>query len=301
MRNILITGHDGFIGTHLVKSLEKEFSIIGISNNFSKTSKIQQIKKDIKKISDKDIPKKIDYIIHLAAITDVIYCQNNPAKCFDVNLQGTQNMLEIAKKRNLKFIFLSTSHVFGIPVKIPINENHPKNPNSVYSSSKLMGEILCECYSRSYNLDISVVRLFSVFGPNSPDHLVTSRIISQLFTSDVITLGNLKSKRDFIYIDDVTSAIGLILKKTSGFNSFNVGSGKSISILDLYVLFKKISGINTPLRPSKDNLRKNDVNNIVSDSKKLKRLGWKPKFSIEKGLENTLKWYINSNQTSKID
>ena len=295
MKNILITGHGGFIGTHLIKSLEKKFNIIGISDKFSDT-KIQQIKKDIRKISDKDIPKKIDHIIHLAAITDVIYCQNNPTKCFDVNVQGTQNMLEIARKRNLKFVFLSTSHVFGVPVRIPINENHPRSPNSVYSSSKLMGEILCEEYSRSYNLDISIVRLFSVFGPNSPDHLVTSRIISQLFTKNVITLGNLKPKRDFIYINDVISAIGLVLRNTSGFNSFNVGSGKSISILDLYVLLKKISGIDTTLKPSKDNLRKNDVKNIISDSKKLKKLGWKPKFSVEEGLESTLKWHISNNQ-----
>jgi len=119
LEKIIVTGHNGFIGSHLIQNLQNKFHIIGISEQINKKFPIKQIKKDIKKITPKDIPKDIFCIIHLAALTDVTICEKNPRKCFETNVLGTLNMLEIARKINSKLIYLSTSHVYGKPQKKP--------------------------------------------------------------------------------------------------------------------------------------------------------------------------------------
>jgi len=159
LKKILITGHSGFLGTNLINYLADKYDILGLSDNLKKFDNIKQIKGDVKKISFNKIPKNISCIIHLAALTDVRFCENNPTACFESNVSGTQNMLEIARKLNSKFIFLSTSHVYGKPKKLPILESHPRNPISFYATSKVLGEILCESYSKTYGMDISIITL----------------------------------------------------------------------------------------------------------------------------------------------
>lgn len=290
MQTILITGHSGFIGSHLVKKLSKNYKIIGLGNEKLKQVKFLQIKQDIRKLNFKKLPNKISSIIHLAAVSDVEFCQKNPAKCFDINFHGTQNLLEVARTRNIKFLFLSTSHVFGNPQYLPINEKHRKNPESIYAASKLGGEMLCELYSKTYNMNISIARLFSIYGPRSPPHLVTTKIISQLLTKNQIHLGNMHTKRDFLYVDDAINGIITILKKIHGFNSYNIGSDKSYTISQICDNLTKIAGKKVKINEHKSS-RKNDVLEIVSDSKKLKRLGWKPKTKLNQGLELTYNWF----------
>ena len=292
MKNIIVTGHDGFLGSHLVPELQKKFNVIGVSKT-SYNQKITQLKKDICKISYLDFPEKINYIIHLAAITDPIYCQKNPKECFNVNVNGTQNILELARRKDSKIIFFSTSHVYGIPKKLPVKEGDPKHPNSIYSGSKLDAEIICESYSRTYGLDVSIARLFSVYGPNSSSHLVVNSIINQLLKNKVIQLGNVNSRRDFIYVTDVIQAIKIILKTIHGFNDYNVGTGKSYSILEICEILKKISKKNIPVKSIKSKIRKNDLSKIVCDPTKIQNLGWKSKIGISVGLQKMLEWYKN--------
>ena len=292
MKNIIVTGHDGFLGSHLVPELQKKFNVIGVSKT-GYNQKITQLKKDICKISYLDFPEKINYIIHLAAITDPIYCQKNPKECFNVNVNGTQNILELARRKDSKIIFFSTSHVYGIPKKLPVKEGDPKHPNSIYSDSKLDAEIICESYSRTYGLDVSIARLFSVYGPNSSSHLVVNSIINQLLKNKVIQLGNVNSRRDFIYVTDVIQAIKIILKTIHGFNDYNVGTGKSYSILEICEILKKISKKNIPVKSIKSKIRKNDLSKIVWDPTKIQNLGWKSKIEISVGLQKMLEWYRN--------
>ena len=292
MKNIIVTGHDGFLGSHLVPELQKKFNVIGVSKT-GYSQKITQLKKDICKISYLDFPEKINYIIHLAAITDPIYCQKNPKECFNVNVNGTQNILELARRKDSKIIFFSTSHVYGIPKKLPVKEGDPKHPNSIYSDSKLDAEIICESYSRTYGLDVSIARLFSVYGPNSSSHLVVNSIINQLLKNKVIQLGNINSRRDFIYVTDVIQAIKIILKTIHGFNDYNVGTGKSYSILEICEILKKISKKNIPVKSIKSKIRKNDLSKIVCDPTKIQNLGWNPKIGISVGLQKMLEWYRN--------
>ena len=296
MKNILITGHSGFIGSHLIALLtSKHYEITGLSRKISKDPRISEIRKDIQKATQSDV-KKNSSIIHLAALTDLTYCQHNPIDCFEVNVDGTQNMLEIARKKDAKLVYVSTSHVYGIPNKLPISEDHPRNASSIYAASKIAAETYCESYSKSYGMDISIMRLFSVYGPESPSHLVTTKIISQFVSKKGITLGNLFPKRDFVYVGDAVRAIEIALKKSRGLKIYNVGTGKSYSILQICNVLEKLAGVKIPIKSSKSKSRKFDIPNIVSNSSKLKRLGWEPLVSIEKGLQITLDWYRRSTQ-----
>lgn len=287
MKKILVTGYSGFIGSSLIEKLSKKYDIVGVSNVKNSISSITKIRKDIRNLSTHDIPAGISHIIHLAAVSDVSYCQDNPSECFDVNVRGTQNLLEISRKTGSKFLFMSTSHVYGTPVKLPINEDHPKNPVSVYASSKLSGEIISESYAKNYGIDVSILRLFSVYGPNSPPHLAISRIINQLKTSNAINLGNLYPKRDFVYVDDVVSAIELAINKSSGFKIFNVGSGKSFSINELCKILQQISSKKVVVKSVPKLRRKQEIKNVVADISKIVKMGWRPRTSLKTGLQNT--------------
>lgn len=288
MKKIVITGYNGFVGFHLVNTLSKKYAIVGISNTPATTQKILKIRRDVRTINAKELPKDVYSIIHLAALTDVVYCQNNPTICYDINVKGTQNMLEIARKLDSKFIFVSTSHVYGIPKKLPINEEHPTKPTSMYSASKIAGEVICESYAKSYGMDLSITRLFSVYGPNSPPHLIISKIISQLLKNSTIRIGNLYPRRDFLYVADAVDAIKLVTRKSNKFNVYNVGTGKSHSILQICNIIKKISNKSPKIKSVTSQRRTNEINDIRADISKIKKLGWKPRIDIKEGLTMSL-------------
>ena len=295
MKQIVITGHNGFLGSNLLlKLISEKYDITGISKTIKKNNLIKQIKRNILDIKESDIAKN-SCIIHLAAITNVAYCEKYPEECYKVNAIATQKILEIARKKNCSLIYPSTSHVYAIPHKLPIKEAHPTNATSVYSESKISGEKLCETYSKSYGLNISVLRLFSTYGPKNSEYKVESRIITQLLSNSSIKIGNLFPKRDFVYIDDVIRAFQTVMKNLKGFNTYNVGSERSYSIQEICNILKKLSGKKNPIIVDKKKLRKNDIKNVVSDCSKIKKLGWKPKISINKGLELTLNSYIAKN------
>lgn len=286
LKVIIITGHNGFVGSHLVKFYQsKNYDVAGISKKSEKELKIKQIKKDIRKITSKDIKGDVFAIIHTAGITNYQYCQNHPSECFETNILGTLRMLEIAKEKKCKFIFLSSSHVYGKPQTIPIKENHPTIPTSVYASSKIAGEICCESYSKSYNMKVAILRPFSIYGTNEAKYFLIPTIFSQLRNKKIIKLGNVYPKRDFIFIDDVINAISIVLQKLEGFEVYNIGTGKSYSVLELCRIIEKISKKNLIIKSIKSKSRGFEVKNMVSDSSKIKKLGWRPKISINQGLK----------------
>jgi nucleoside-diphosphate-sugar epimerase len=294
LKTVLVTGYNGFIGSHLIPQLVKTYNVVGLSTSKTSTLKIPQIKADITKINYKTFPSKISKIIHLAAVSDVDYCQKNPTDTSKINIFGTQKILELARKNDSQVIFLSTAHVFGSPKNNPVDENYQKNPKSIYAATKLAGEALCESYSNSYGLNIGVIRLFSVYGPNSPKHAVIESITKQIITKKIVKLGNIKSKRDFLYIDDAINAILLIMEKNHDYNEYNVGNEKSYSINQICKILKNISKKEFTIITSKTKIRKNDSRELISNSSKLKKLGWKPKTSVPEGLRLTYSWYLNN-------
>ena len=286
LKKILITGISGFIGKNLIDNLLSEYKIIGLSKN-GKKSKLNHIIKDINKVTAKDF-KNIFCVIHLAAITDPKICEDFPEKCITTNVLGTQKILEASRKNNCKIIYASTSHVYGIPKKIPISEIASTSPTSIYAGSKLAGEILCESYHKQFNMDISIVRIFSVYGPKSDNHYVLSNILTQLKTSNKIKLGNINSRRDFIFISDVTNAIKIILNNINGYNIYNVGAEKSYSIKEICKKLEKSYG-KIIIKNNLKQKRKFDAKKIICDSSKLKKLGWKPEIPLNEGLQKMIK------------
>ena len=286
MKKILITGSSGFIGKNLIDSLLSEYKIIGLIKKKGK-SKIKHITKDISEVTSKDF-KNIFCVIHLAAITDPKICKDFPNQCIATNVLGTQKILEASRKNNCKVIYASTSHVYGIPKKIPISETASVSPTSIYAGSKLAGEILCESYHKQFDMDISIVRIFSVYGPKSNNHCVLPSIVKQMKNSNVIKLGNINSKRDFIFISDIVDAFKIILKNIDGFNIYNVGTEKSYSIKEICKKFEKLYGEKIIIKNNLEQNRKIDAKNIICDATKLKKLGWKSKISLDEGLKKMI-------------
>jgi len=298
MASVLVTGSAGFIGSYLVsKLLTQNYHVIGISNTKQKRTKnFKPIKADIRKIKNSKTVPQFTTIIHLAAVSDLEYCKKNPVECIQTNVNGSQKMLEIARQNDSKFIYLSSSHVFGKPQKLPIKENHPKESFSVYSASKIAVEELCKMYSQNYGIDITVVRPFSIYGPLSPKHNVIFQIIYQLLRNNLIYLGNPKPKRDFLFISDFISALfAIVNKQKKGYEEFNVGTGKSTSIFSVSKKLGNFSKKDVRIKSRKNKIRKNDILDIRCDYSKIKKwYGWKPKIKLNEGLNVTYQYYLSS-------
>lgn len=295
MEEILVTGSSGFIGNYAIPQLlNQNYKIFGISKKKQKTSKnFISTQLDITKINNSKLKNDISKIIHMAALSDVDYCNKNPTKCYEINVGGTQKMLEIARKNDAEFIFLSSSHIYGNLKKTTLSETESGSSLSHYASSKKMSEILCEIYSSTYGLDIRVARIFSVYGPNSPKSNLIFNIINQVLHNSQISLGNIIPKRDFIFIDDlITGLLNIVNSKKKGFNVYNLGTGKSTSILDLIDLILKFSNKKISIKSEKNKIRKNDVLNVCANISKMNsHFNWKPKISLKAGLEITCKHY----------
>ena len=295
MKEILVTGSSGFLGNYLVPQLlNQNYKIFGISKRKQKLYKnFISSSVDINKITDFKLKNNFSKIIHMAALSDVDYCDLNPSKCYELNVNGTQKMLELARKKDSEFIFLSSSHVYGNSKKIPLSETESSSPLSHYACSKKIGEMLCETYSLTYGLDIRIARIFSVYGPNSSKLNLIFNIINQVINDSRITLGNIKPKRDFIFIDDViTGLLNIINSKKKGYDIYNIGTGKSTSIVDLVNSILASSNKKMRIISKKDKIRKNDMLDICADISKMNSdFNWKPKILLKKGLEITYKYY----------
>ena len=295
MKKILITGATGFIGNYLIPELTKNHKIIGISKKKRKSSKnFISSSADITK-SNLKVKNQFTDIIHMAAYSDVNYCNLNPIKCYELNVKSTQRMLEIARKKDSKFLFISSSHAYGNLIKQPISENALCNPSTHYASSKRMSEILCETYSKTYGLDIQIARIFSVYGPKSSKSNLIFNIINQMINNSKIILGNTSPKRDFIFINDVIAGlIKIINSKKKGFEIYNIGSGKSISVENLVKNCFTVSNKKLKIISSKEKKRKNEIMNIQANISKMKKeFNWETKISLKKGLEITYNHHIS--------
>ena len=292
---MLVTGSSGFIGNYLVPQLlNQNYKVFGISKRKQKSFKnFISSSIDINNISNSKLRNNFSKIIHMAALSDVDYCNFNPSKCYEINVSGTQRMLEIARKKDAEFIFLSSSHVYGNSKNLPLSETESNLPLSHYASSKRMSEILCETYALTYGLNIRIARIFSVYGPNSSKSNLVFNIINQVIHDSQITLGNITPKRDFIFIDDViTGLLDIINSKKKGYDIYNIGTGKSTSITDLINIVLNFSNKKMRIISKKDKIRKNDVLDVCANiSKMSSHFNWKPQVSLKKGLEITCKYY----------
>ena len=308
MLKLLITGGLGFVGSHLVDSLVKKNHKIMI---LTKTlSKKKNIKKSAKKIQiekidltnfqqlGKIIEKfKPNVIIHLAGNASHSKSFENPLKDIDSNAKTTLFMLEKIRKLNTqcKFILGSTFIVIGKPKKLPVNENTPCNPTTIYGTNRLSSEYFCKIYHEVYGLHTNIFRITNSYGPREqiiPKKNAVNFLIYKSFKKEEISIYNRgKFFRDFIYIDDVISGINIILKKGKSGELYWISSGKKTWFYEFGDVLEKTTGCKVKYSETPVYTKKVDVGNFVVSNSKLRKLGWSPKISVDVGVKKTLKFF----------
>ena len=317
MKKILITGADGFIGSHLAEKLakKKNFKVFALVqyNSFGSNGWLENIDLKIRRkinivsgdIRDKKfvntLTRNKDIICHLAALISIPYSYYSPYAYVDTNINGTLNLLESSLENNVKkFIHTSTSEVYGSAQFTPIDEKHPINAQSPYAATKVAADQLVNSYRDTFGLNTITLRPFNTFGPRQSERAIIPSIINQAMINDKnIKLGNIDTKRDFTFINDTINAFERAIKTGKKIdNVINVGTNYSITIKSLAKIIFKILGKN--LKILKENRRvrpiKGEVDHLkASNLLAKKKLLWKPNFNGEKGLKKaliiTINWY----------
>lgn len=315
MKNVIVTGADGFIGSHLTEELVKRgynVKAFVYYNSFGSWGWLDTLKDDIKneiEIFSGDIRdpngvrqamKNQELIFHLAALISIPFSYHSPESYVDTNIKGTLNVLQAARELQLsKVLITSTSEVYGSAQYVPIDENHPLQGQSPYSATKIAADKLAESFYRSFNTPISIVRPFNTYGPRQSSRAIIPTIASQLLAGkSEIELGSLTPTRDFNFVKDTVNGFIAIAEsdKTLG-EQINICSGREISIKDLAeTLIKQINSSasivckNERVRPEKS-----EVNRLLGCNKKITELtDWKPQYSFEEGIQITVEWIKNN-------
>ena len=294
-----VTGGAGFIGSHLVKNLVERGNEIIVIDNLN-TGKKRNVKKNLKKINFfevdirdfstiEDIMKNVDGIFHEAALASVQDSFRIPDKFFDVNVKGTENIFKIGKKLGIKVVYASSSSVYGNPISIPIKENDDKNPLNPYAKTKLENDKMAEKYAKN-GLKVIGLRYFNVFGPGqSKEYAGVIKLFLERIQQGLSPLinGDGLQVRDFVYVDDVVNANMLAMESNINGKFFNIGTGTTISVLDLANMIIKFSGLK--LKPIHRLAVPGDVRATQADITKAKTmLKWKPTTSIQDWLKSTV-------------
>lgn len=275
---IAITGANGYIGSFLKPSLEKDgHQIISISR--SEGIELANW------YSLCEVPE-FDVMIHLAARTFVPDSFSNPREFYLDNTTFTINALELTRKWKARFIYMS-SYFYGPPQYVPVDENHPLAPHNPYAQTKWMSEELCKAYNRDFDIPVLAFRLFNLYGPKQKGNLLIPEIIEKIKHQSEITLKDPRPKRDYIHIEDVIAAIkvGLYYDKPE-FNVFNLGTGVSISVEELVSAIQQHSP-----KPFQVNYtheyRRGEVLDSVADIKEIKsKLNWHPSITLDMGVKS---------------
>lgn len=295
---ILITGGAGFIGSHLATELLKtEYSIRIIDNLYTGQKEnvpnnAEFIQGDIRNISDlKNALNDIECVIHLAAHVSVPESVKNPMLDFDINVKGTLLLLEEVRKQNVeKFIFASSAAIYGTTGK-KIPETYEQKPNNPYGFNKLMGETYCQQYSRLYGIKATILRYFNVYGPKKKGNAVDVFIRNALAKNPLTISGEGSQFRDFVYVKDVVRATIECLMSDRYGEIYNVGTGIATKVIDLAKEIITATETNSKIMFGPQ--RQGDIMGITADITKINSdLSYVPKYSIEEGLIETIKHYI---------
>lgn len=316
-KKILITGADGFIGSHLVEELidagcrirafvyYNSFNHWGWLDTFPK-EKLDQVDIFAGDIRDPNGVRKamehIDIVFHLAALIAIPFSYHSPDSYVDTNIKGTLNVLQAARDVGCERILItSTSEVYGTAKYVPIDESHPYQGQSPYAATKIGADRIAESFYKSFNTPIAIIRPFNTYGPRQSARAVIPTIITQLLSGvEEIKLGNIHPTRDFSYVKD--TIVGFIKitesEKTIG-EEINIASQQEISIGQLAELI--IDQVNPSARIVQDEIRfrpeNSEVERLMGSNEKLFRLtGWRPHFTLKEGLKETIAWFKDKNK-----
>lgn len=319
MKKVLVTGADGFIGSHLVEKLVglgykikafvyyNSFNSWGWIDSFPKAlkNKIEIFAGDVRDPGGVyQSMEGVDSVFHLAALIGIPFSYHSPDSYVDTNIKGTLNVLQAARRLNIRRILIaSTSEVYGTAEFTPITERHPLHGQSPYSSSKIGADKMAESFYRSFGLPVTIVRPFNTYGPRqSARAVIPSIIIQALAGVKKIKLGNVSPLRDFVYIKDTVDGFAEIFKsdRTIG-EEINIATGSEISIKDLARLILKLMRRSVEIKIDKARVRPlgSEVERLIGSNDKLLGLtNWRQRVDLETGLRKTIEWFsIKENLT----
>jgi NAD dependent epimerase/dehydratase len=315
---VLVTGADGFIGSHLVESLVKrgaKVKALSQYNSFNHWGWIEAIDclDDIEVITGdirdpyycRQITAGVDILFHLAALIAIPYSYSAPDSYVSTNIGGTLNICQGALQNKVKrMIHTSTSEVYGTALYVPIDEKHPLQPQSPYSATKIGADAIAMSFFNSYNLPVTIARPFNTYGPRQSARAVIPTIITQIASGiKEIRLGDVTPTRDFSYVlDTCKGMIDLAECDAAVGEAINIGSNYEVSILDTFKLIRELMHSECILMTDEQRVRplKSEVQRLWCDNSKIRHLtGFMPRYSLKEGLQLTIDWFSNKDNLNK--
>jgi len=294
-KSLFLTGGLGFVGTHIRQELaERDVDmtlLIRSESNVERYENESIVRGDLTHLSNISIAA--DSVLHLAARTNIKESIAEPTGTWEVNANGTLNLLELSRSEDVdRFCYVSTASVYGPPVNLPVDEGHILDPAEPYGASKLAGDRLAGSYNSAYNISTVIVRPFNLFGPRQPEYNVIPTIVKQALNTDRVELGNLSPERDFTFIDDAVSGILTVLEKGAGGEAYNLGQGEAVSIGTLVKMItermnRDISVVSVEERQRDEGI---EIPKHVADPSKLKALDWEPRIGLRPGLDEMIRY-----------
>lgn len=313
----LVTGADGFIGSHLVELLlENGYQVRALSqyNSFNYWGwldgmthpNLEVVTGDVRDAHYcKYITKDIDVIFHLAALIAIPYSYVAPDSYVDTNVRGTLNICQAAKENGVKRVLItSTSEVYGTALYVPIDEKHPKQPQSPYSASKIGADAMAMSFYNAFELPVTIVRPFNTYGPRQSARAIIPTIITQIANGErKIKLGDLRPTRDFNFVKDTCRGFLMLSKCDEAIGQeVNISSNYEISMRDTLELIAKIMDADVEFIEDQQRIRpkNSEVFRLWGDNTKIKSLtGFEPNYSIEEGLRETIEWFTKPENLAK--
>jgi NAD dependent epimerase/dehydratase len=319
---ILVTGADGFIGSHLTEELVRQgydvkafvyynsFNSWGWLDHSPLKNEFEVFAGDIRDpFGVKEAMKGCDVVLHLASLIAIPYSYHSPDTYIDTNIKGTLNVLQAARELDIqKVVHTSTSEVYGTAQYVPIDENHPLQGQSPYSASKIGADQMAIAFYRSFETPVAIIRPFNTYGPRQSARAVIPTIITQLASGKrKIKLGSLHPTRDFNYIKDTVNGFISVMKHDQSIGEvINIGSNFEVSIGETARLIAEIMGVDIEIETDDVRIRpeKSEVERLWADNSKAKALlGWEPKYGgkegFKRGLKETIEWFTDERNLSR--
>ena len=280
MKNILVTGAGGFIGRGLVHALK---------NAGHKVLELTSADGDI---ADPATLKKFDeaeaeHIFHLAGRTFIPDAWREPADFQRVNVNGTVNVLELCRKQKIPLTYVS-AYLYGTPASLPIKETDRIAPNNPYALSKSLAESMCRFYAEHYEVPVTIIRPFNIYGTGQKSHFLIPEIIAQIQANKPIHLKDLTPRRDYLYLDDFVDALVRTVEVGHGFHLYNIGYGSSLSVSEIVDAIQSVAETSLPV-VSENKPRQNEISDVYADIHHAKHeLGWYPRHTFKEGIKNII-------------